>query len=50
MAKKPKVLESVRPGVDQLAQELLTNTKPVPGFEDSGLRYAGNAQMGFSVV
>lgn len=41
------VPESNRPTVEQLAQEMMDNTKPVPGFEDAGLRYAGSAQMGY---
>lgn len=42
-----QVQESNQPTVDQLAKELMDNTKPVPGYEDSGLRYAGNANMGY---
>lgn len=41
------VIESPGPPRAQLEKEMLEATRPIPGFEDTGLRYAGNEQMGY---
>lgn len=38
----------MKPTINDLAKELLESTKSIPGFEDTGLRYVGNNQRGFS--